>query len=96
MNDLMQGNNTTTNTNNNSMVWGAQDAWRSHPCLVPKGPWQFAPGLSKALIAFGAFVVVEKAVGFFNNKKNDDAHGHGGDDAHGHGGDDAHGADGHH
>ena len=67
------------------MVWGAQDAWRSHPSLVPKGPWQFAPGLQKALIAFTAFVVVDKVYSTLSNKGKDDAHGHGAEAAHGHG-----------
>eukprot|EP00591_Stephanopyxis_turris_P004392 CAMPEP_0195521974 /NCGR_PEP_ID=MMETSP0794_2-20130614/19822_1 /TAXON_ID=515487 /ORGANISM="Stephanopyxis turris, Strain CCMP 815" /LENGTH=71 /DNA_ID=CAMNT_0040651643 /DNA_START=58 /DNA_END=273 /DNA_ORIENTATION=+ len=64
------------------MVWKAQDAWRSHPSLVPKGPFQFMPGLSKALIAFGAFVVVEKVYSVLGNKGKAD-HAHEAADAHG-------------
>ena len=63
------------------MVWTAHDAWRSHPSLVPRGLFQCLPGLSKALIAFGAFVVVDKAYSALNAK--DEGHGHGHDENHG-------------
>jgi hypothetical protein len=67
------------------MVWGAQDAWRSHEVLRAKNFFEFMPGLRKALIAFGGFVVVEKAYTTLRKPADDhhDAHGAGHDDAHG-------------
>ena len=42
------------------MVFASQDAWRSHP-VISNGVKHMFPGLRKAAIIFGAYLVVDTA-----------------------------------
>ena len=55
--------------------------------LRPNNVWEYLPGLKKALVVFGAYVVVDFGYQAVTGKKGGghDDHGHGGHDDHGHG-----------
>lgn len=51
-----------------STIWAANDAWRKHPML--RGNYRRAmPGLGVAVVAFGAYCLLEGAAGVFTKKK---------------------------
>lgn len=63
----------------------ALNAWRNHPLLRPNSVWEYLPGLKKALVVFGAYVVIDTGYNAMTKKK------HGGHEGHSdHHGDDHH------
>ena len=66
------------------------NAWRNHPILRANSVWEMLPGLQKALVVFGAYLVVDTGFQAIKGKGKSDHHdGHGHEDAR-HGGHEKH------